>query len=106
MESINDGCGRPHTPAPQVEARIDGMRAEINGLVEQLPAIFTPSQRSQLALFRKQFLASIDEVREEEDEGVRTLLQTQLENAHARYTRALMRVAGIPFQQDIEPLHV
>jgi hypothetical protein len=78
-----------------MEARIVGMKAEINGLLAQIPTeSINPSQRKLLVMYRKHFMRSIEELNEEAgelDAATRTTFES-----HKRYMEALMKLAGIP----------
>ena len=92
-----------------MDARITGMKAEINGLVEKIPTDLKSSQRKLLTLYRKHFMTSIDDLKEDADimdEATRTIFEKEVETTYQRYTQALMKIAGIPFEEVHGPLSV
>jgi hypothetical protein len=85
-----------------MDARIVGMKAEINGLLSQIPTeSIKPSKRRLLVMYRKHFIRSIEELNEEAgelDAETRTAFESAVETTHQRYMEALMKLAGIPVE--------
>ena len=89
-----------------MEAEINGMRAEINGLVEILESRSDTKQSSlrTLQLYRRSFVESVEECQDSdavEDAEIRALYNENLRSAHQRYVRMLMKVLGMPLAQEV-----